>query len=56
MRALYEYLRVTMPPGKPNALRASDYLNVIALILSVNAHPAGDREFPNDVDLLVACS
>ena len=49
---LVEYTRTTMPsdgPGKISRKRCSD---IVAYVLSANGFPAGDHEFPTELDAL----
>jgi mono/diheme cytochrome c family protein len=49
---LFTYTRTQMPQGGPNSLPAQQYADLIALILSVNGHAAGETEMGADLDQL----
>jgi mono/diheme cytochrome c family protein len=49
---LFTYTRTQMPQGGPNSLPAQQYADLIALILSVNGHEAGETEMGADLDEL----
>src|SRR5689334_23247164 len=42
---MFEKVRATMPPGKPNSLSREKEADILAYIFSVNKFPAGNREF-----------
>lgn len=51
---VFEKLRTTMPNDNPGRLSRSEYLDVVAYILSMNGYPAGERELPDDEGALKA--
>lgn len=40
---LYTIMSTSMPESNPGALPRSDYVDILAYILSLNRYPAGDR-------------
>lgn len=52
VEALHTYTQTQMPQGFPNSLSSQQYADLVALILSVNGHEAGDVELPGDPEAL----
>lgn len=52
LAALFDAMREKMPPGKPGALRAQAYLDLLAAILKRNDFPAGEAELEGDEQFL----
>jgi mono/diheme cytochrome c family protein len=52
VRALYDYLRGTMPDDDPGRLTEQQYLDVTAYLLKVNGMPAGDVALVADTTAL----
>lgn len=48
VRALFDYLRGTMPDDDPGTLSEQQYLDVTAYLLKVNGMPAGDSPLVAD--------
>lgn len=46
--SLYTYTSSRMPLDRPGSLTAQQYADLVALILSVNGHEAGETELPSD--------
>ena len=49
---LYELIRSTMPPGRPESLSAEGYADVVAFLLSENAFPPGKGDLPSHEEAL----
>jgi quinoprotein glucose dehydrogenase len=49
---LVERIRTTMPSDGPGGLSRKRCIDVAAYLLSVNGLPAGDHEFPSELDAL----
>ncbi len=49
---MYRQISLTMPDGNPGSLSAAEYADIVAYILRVKEHPAGDVELPQDTALL----
>lgn len=49
---LYEVIRSTMPPGRPESLTPEAYADVVAYLLRENAFPPGDGELPSHQEAL----
>jgi mono/diheme cytochrome c family protein len=52
VRALFELTRATMPLDSPGRLSRRQYADIIAHVLKANGFSAGDRELPDDNDML----
>jgi mono/diheme cytochrome c family protein len=52
VEALFTYTQSQMPQGGPGSLSPQQYADLVALILSVNGHAAGDVELPGDPEAL----
>ena len=52
-RALFEQVRSTMPPGAEASLGDAAYLGIVAYILQVNGHAAGNEPLRADAALVV---
>lgn len=52
VRALYDYLRGTMPDDDPGKLTSQQYIDVTAYLLKVNGMPAGDSALAADTGTL----
>jgi cytochrome c len=50
--ALYDYIRMTMPPDNPQSRSDQEYLDVIAHLLALSGAPAGATELPLDPEAL----
>ena len=44
----YQHISTAMPQDQPGSLRPEQYLAVVAYVLQLNGHPAGQRELPSD--------
>ena len=49
---LVEYTRKTMPSDGPGKISRKRCVDIAAYLLSANGFPAGDREFPTELDAL----
>ena len=49
---LVEYTRKTMPSDGPGTVSRRRCIDIAAYLLSTNGFPAGDREFPTELDAL----
>ena len=49
---LVEYTRKTMPSDGPGTVSRKRCIDIAAYLLSANGFPAGDREFPTELDAL----
>jgi len=49
---LYELIRSTMPPGRPESLGDDAYADVVAFLLSANAYPPGEGDLPSHEEAL----
>ena len=49
---LVEYTRKTMPSDGPGTVSRRRCIDIAAYLLSANGFPAGDREFPTELDAL----
>ena len=49
---LYEVIRSTMPPGRPESLTPEAYTDVVAYLLSANAFPPGQNDLPSHEESL----
>jgi len=49
---LVEYTRTTMPSDGPGKISRKRCIDIAAYVLSVNGFPAGDHEFPIELDAL----
>jgi mono/diheme cytochrome c family protein len=49
---LVEYTRKTMPSDGPGTVSRRRCVDIAAYLLSANGFPAGDREFPTELDAL----
>ena len=49
---LVEYTRKTMPSDGPGTVSRRRCIDIAAYMLSANGFPAGDREFPTELDAL----
>ena len=49
---LYEVIATTMPQSNPGSLKRSDYVALLAYILSLNELPAGKQDLPGEPDAL----
>lgn len=52
VKALFDYLRSTMPDDDPGTLEQDQYLAVTAYILQLNGMPAGDTPITSDTTAL----
>jgi mono/diheme cytochrome c family protein len=52
VRALYDYIRSTMPDDSPGVLTEKQYLDVTAYILKLNGMPAGELALTADTTLM----
>ena len=52
VKALYDYIRSTMPDDAPGELTAQQYLDATAYILKLNGMPAGDVALTTDTTAL----
>jgi mono/diheme cytochrome c family protein len=50
----YQHIRTAMPQDQPGSLTPEQYLAVVAYVLRLNGHPAGERELPSDTGVLGA--
>lgn len=49
---LVEYTRTTMPSDGPGKMSRKRCIDIAAYLLSANGFPAGDHEFPTELDAL----
>jgi alcohol dehydrogenase (cytochrome c) len=49
---LYTYTKTQMPQGGPDSLPPQQYADLVALILSVNGHEAGEVELRGNEEVL----
>lgn len=49
---LYELIRSTMPPGRPESLSADAYADLVAFLLAENAFPPGEGDLPSQQEAL----
>ena len=49
---LVEYTRTTMPSDGPGKISRKRCIDIAAYLLSANGFPAGDHEFPTELDAL----
>lgn len=49
---LVEYTRKTMPSDGPGTVSRRRCIDIAAYVLNANGFPAGDREFPTELDAL----
>jgi mono/diheme cytochrome c family protein len=47
---LFDRIRVSMPPGKENAVTNEEKMDIVAHILSVNKFPTGTTELPPQLE------
>jgi S-disulfanyl-L-cysteine oxidoreductase SoxD len=52
MAEVFDFVSNAMPENDPGGLKKTDYADVLAFILRVNAYPAGNDELPTDGDAL----
>jgi len=52
LHAFYDLVSTRMPEDNPGSLKRSEYVDVIAYILAINAYPAGDVELTGQADVL----
>lgn len=50
----YQHISTAMPQDQPGSLTPEQYLSVVAYVLQLNGHPAGERELPSDLTALGA--
>lgn len=51
-RHLFVHIRDTMPQDAPGSLKPEQVAAMLAYILDLNKHPAGEEPLPTDVELL----
>ena len=48
----YQHISTAMPQDQPGSLRPEQYLAVVAYVLQLNGHPAGEGELPSEAAAL----
>ena len=49
---LFQHISTAMPQDRPGSLSPEEYAAIVAYLLQLNGHTAGDQELPADEDLL----
>ncbi len=49
---LFQHISTAMPQDRPGSLSPEEYAAIVAYLLQLNGHAAGDQELPADEELL----